>query len=590
MARISEQSIEKIRNIADIYDVISSYVELKKRGRNFFGLCPFHGEKTASFSVNTDKQFYKCFGCGEGGSSIDFIMKKHNYDFVESLTYLADKYSIDLEITQFDNKAMGVRSELFEINKLTSKIYHDNLFDLKNKGILDYLNKRGFSNDTIKMFNLGLSFSEWDVVWRSLQEKKYKAQSMKESGLISEKSNKTGYIDRFRDRIMFTIYDSIGKPIAFAGRTIKKDKKEAKFINSSQTPLYNKSKVLYGLHEAKDHISTLNNAIIVEGYFDFLQLFQAGIKNVVAGCGTAFTDGHAQMLKRLTRNVQIAYDGDSAGISSTIKAGYVLLKNGLNPSIIEIPDGKDPDDWILDSGPDPFLESAKNSVPLIKFSYNNFKKDSKSDIVSFINDTILELSQISDSVITEIHLKELARITDISFESIKQNFESIMEKKNKREEMRKSHYPAPPNNNSLSIEDDLIMLCFSQEKEIREEIYNNLNPNWIENNNTKRIYNEIYIHLNSKFEPQATIILDQLEESGDKNKLTGLLSESEKITPSIDMAKNTINRIHYNYLMGKIKTLREKLKNSEEEFQDSSELIKQISSIQNEMNDLKNVN
>ena len=587
MARISEQSIEKIRDVADIHEIISSYVELKKKGRNFFGLCPFHGEKTPSFSVNTDKQIYKCFGCGEGGSSIDFIMQKHNYDFVEALTYLADKYAVDLEITGTNNKVMSVRSELLEINKYTSEIYYNNLINPKNKGILDHLNSRGFSNEMIKIFNLGLSLNEWNMVWKSFQDKNYKSESMKDSGLFSDTKN--GYIDRFRDRIMFTIHDSLGNPIAFAGRAIKKDE-NAKYINSSETPLYNKSKVLYGLHQTKEHISTLNNAIIVEGYFDFLQLFQAGIKNVVAVSGTSFTDGHAQMLKRLTKNAQVAYDGDSAGISAAIRAGYVLLKNGLNPSIIEIPHGKDPDDWILDAGVDPFLESAKDSISLIKFSYNKFQNDQKDNIVSFINDTILELSHIDDRVITEIHLKELAEITDISFESIKQNFELIMDKKNRREEIRKKDYPTLPNNNSLSIEDDLMMLCFSKEKPLREEIYNNLNPDWIINDNTKRMYHEIYIHLNSKFEPQIEIIVDQLEKKEDKNKLTGLVSEIEKITPSIDMAKNTINRIHHNYLMRKMKTLRERLKKSEEEFQDSSDLISQISSIQNKINNLKNSN
>ena len=568
MARISEQSIEKIRDVADIHEIISSYVELKKKGRNFFGLCPFHGEKTPSFSVNTDKQIYKCFGCGEGGSSIDFIMQKHNYDFVEALTYLADKYAIDLEITGTNQKVMGVRSELLEINKYTSEIYYNNLLDPKNKGILDHLNSRGFSNEMIKIFNLGLSLNEWNMVWKSFQDKNYKAESMKASGLFSDTKN--GYIDRFRDRIMFTIHDSLGNPIAFAGRAIKKDE-NAKYINSSETPLYNKSKVLYGLHQTKEHISKLNNAIIVEGYFDFLQLFQAGVENVVAVSGTSFTDGHAQMLKRLTKNAQVAYDGDSAGVSAAVRAGYVLLKNGLNPSIIEIPHGKDPDDWILDAGVDPFLQSAKDSISLIKFSYNKFQNDQKDNIVSFINDTILELSHIDDRVITEIHLKELAKITDISFESIKQNFELIMDKKNRREEMRKKDYPTLPNNNSLSIEDDLMMLCFSEEKLIREEIYNNLNPDWIINDNTKRMYHEIYIHLNSKFEPQIEIVVDQLEKKEDKNKLTGLVSEIEKITPSIDMAKNTINRIHHNYLMGGMKALREKLKKSEEEFQDSSD-------------------
>ena len=586
MAKITEQSIEKIRSAADIYEIVSSYVELKKRGRNFFGLCPVHNEKTPSFSVNPEKQIYKCFGCGIGGSSIDFIMEIEKLDFVEAIRYLAEQYSIEIDMSGPINKEINIRSELYEINRHTSELYQKNLFDLKNQKNLEYLIQRGFSKEIIKMFGLGLSFTDWNIVWQSFQGKKYQTKSMKECGLFSDTKN--GYIDRFRNRIMFTINDSTGKPIAFAGRAIDENE-NAKYINSPETQVYNKSKILYGLHKAKNNIATLDSAIVVEGYFDFLQLFQSGIKNVVAVSGTSFTEGHAHILKRLTKNIQIAYDGDSAGIAAAIRAGYVLLKNGLNPSIIEIPDGKDPDDWILSSGSIAFLESAKNSTPLIKFSYNNFKKKSKSDIVSFINDTILELSQINDSVVIEINLKELSTITEISFDSIQQNFETIMMKKNKRQEIQKTNYIKPVSN-TLSIEDDLIMLCFSKEKDIREEIYKNLKIDWIANDATKRIYHEIYIHLNSEFEPQPTIILDQLKIKDDHIKLTGLLFEIDKIKPSINMAKNSINRLHCSYLIKKMERLRELLKNSEEGLEDTSNLINEIAKIQNTINNIKGAN
>ena len=586
MAKITEQSIEKIRNAADIYEIVSSYVDLKKRGRNFFGLCPVHNEKTPSFSVNPEKQIYKCFGCGVGGSSIDFIMEVEKLDFVDAIRYLAEQYSIEIETSGSDRKGMDIRSELHELNRYTSDQYQKNLFDLKNQENLDYLIKRGFSEETIKMFGLGLSFSNWNTMWKLFQGKKYQAKSMKESGLFSDTKN--GYIDRFRKRIMFTIYDSIGKPIAFAGRAIDKNE-NAKYMNSPETQIYNKSKVLYGLHHTKNDIASLNSAIVVEGYFDFLQLFQAGIKNVVAVSGTSFTDGHAHILKRLTKNIQIAYDGDSAGIAAAIRAGYVLLKNGLSPSIIEIPEGKDPDDWVLTEGSSAFIESAKKSIPLIQFSYNIYKKNSKDDIASFIHDTIFELSHINDSVVAEINLKELASITGISFDSIEQNYELIMMKKNKRQEIQKTNY-IKPTSSALSIEDDLIMLCFSKEKDIREEIYNNLSVNWIINDATKRIYNEIYLHLNSEFEPQSTIILDQLKIKDDHMKLTGLLFEIDKINPTIDMAKNSIGRLHYNYLMRKMEELRESLKNSEQELKDPTDLISEIAEIQSKINTIKRAN
>jgi len=586
MAKITEQSIEKIRNAADIYDIVSSYVDLKKRGRNFFGLCPVHNEKTPSFSINPEKQIYKCFGCGIGGSSIDFIMEVEKLDFVDAIRYLADQYSIEIETSGPTGSRMDMRSELHDINRYTSNLYQQNLLDIKNKKYINYFLKRGFSEEIIKMFGLGLSFSEWNTLWKSFQGEKFHAKSMRESGLFSD--TKKGYIDRFRNRIMFTIHDTVGKPIAFAGRAVDKNE-NAKYINSPETQIYNKSKVLYGLHHTKNEIAKLDHAIVVEGYFDFLQLYKSGVKNVVAVSGTSFTDGHANILKRLTKNIKIAYDGDNAGVAAAIRAGYVLLKNGLNPSIIEIPNGKDPDDWVLQSGINEFIKSSKNALPLIQFSFNIIDKNSKVDVVSFIHDTVNELSQINDSVVVEINLKELSKITGISFDSIQQNYESVLERKNKRQEIKKTNY-IKPENTSSSIEDNLIMLCFSKEKSIREEIYNNLNTDWIRNDATKRIYNEIYVHLNSEFEPQSTIILDQLKVKDDHIKLTDLLFEIDKIKPTIEMAKNSIGRIEYNYLMKKIDTLRESLKNSEEGLNDSTNLINEIAEVQNKLNTIKGLN
>ena len=581
MAKISEQSIEQIRNRADIVDIVSGYVELKKRGRNFFGLCPFHNEKTSSFSVSPDKQIFKCFGCGAGGSSIDFIMEIEKLDFVESIRYLADQYGVEIEETHTISKGQDITANIFEMNSQALSIYQSNLFDESNSAILSHLTKRGLTIDTIKQFGLGLSLTNKDMVLKKMQGS-YNSKSMLSCGLFVD--TKYGYIDRFRNRIMFSLFNITGKVIGFAGRAIDKNE-NAKYINSPETQAYNKSKTLYGLHITKNDISKQDSVIIVEGYIDFLQLYQAGVKNIVAVSGTAFTDGHAHLIKRLTKNVLIAYDGDSAGVSAAIKAGYVLLKNGLNPSIIQIPDGLDPDDWVLKSGVEPFMQSANNAVSLIDFSYQKFKNNSNNNVADFINEILLELVQIKDNVIAEINLKQLSICTGISFESIKNNFSEIASRKEKRNQFKNTK--SPQTQDGLSIEDDLLMLCFSKEKKIREEIYNNLNIDWMTSEQTKRIYRQIYIHLNSEFEPDMNVVLDQLESKEDHHKLASIAFEIDKIEPSVNMAKNCINRIQHLFLKKELEKYRDILKNEEASYRDNSDLIIKITEIQNKMNTIK---
>jgi len=581
MAKISEQSIEQIRNRADIVEIISPYVELKKRGRNFFGLCPFHGEKTASFSVNPEKQIYKCFGCGLGGSSIDFIMEKEKLDFVEAIRFLADQYGIEIEQTHTISKGQDITANIYEMYSKTANIYQKNLFTTKHNTILSQLTNRGINKDTIEKFNLGYSGSTKDEVLRQMQGK-YNSKAMIDSNLFID--TKFGYMDRFRNRIMFSINNISGKIVAFAGRRINDDD-NAKFINSPESQVYNKSKILYGLHVTKNDIAKLDEAIVVEGYFDFLQLYQAGIKNVVAVCGTAFTDGHAHLIKRLTKNVLVAYDGDKAGVSAAIKAGYVLLKNGLKASVIEIPDGKDPDDWILESGPEPFNESAEKSTSLIKFSFKQFQKHPNRNIADFINETIQELSYISDDVIVEINLKLLAECTGISFDSIHSNYLNVTE--NVKNKYTKNKLKQNNSSDNLSIEDDLLMLCFSKDKKIREKIYNDFNIKWMKTRQSIRIFEQIYIHLNSKFGPDVSVILDQLEIKEDHQKLTDVVFDIDRIQPTVEMANDCIQRLHHLFLKSQLDEYREILKNEEESFNENTDLINKIMEIQSKMNSIK---
>ena len=586
MTKISEQSIEKIRNRADVIEIISKYVNLKKRGRNYFGLCPFHNEKTPSFSVNSEKQIFKCFGCGAGGSSIDFIMEIEKLDFIESIKYLAEQYNIEIEQSSYNNKIKDISSDLYDMNIKVSNIYQDNL--LNNSIMLSHLLKRGLSEDIIKKFSIGLSHTNKNEILKLMQGS-YSSKSMLESGLFI--NTKTGYMDRFRNRIMFSLSDITGKVIGFAGRAIDKNEK-IKYINSPETKVYNKSKFLYGLHETKNEISSKDSAIIVEGYIDFLQLYQNGIKNVVAVSGTSLTDSHTHILKRLTENIFIAYDGDNAGKKAAIRGGFVLLKNGLNPKIIEIPDGMDPDEWVLKSGVKPFLNSIESSLSLIDFCFLEFKKSPKKDnIATFINEILNELSMIRDVVLAEINLKKLSEITQISFNSIKKKYTEMQEKIDKRSEFRNKQKSKPLTDN-ISIEDDLIRLCFSKDNNIRHEIYKTLDTSWIMNSQIKNIYEQIYIHLNSEYEPDSTVILDQLkllQQNEAHYKLVELIFEVEKISPTLEMTRDSINRLKYVWLKKNLEQLRLKLKDSENNFQDSTKLINKITEIQSQMNLIKGI-
>ena len=584
MAKISEQSIEKIRNRADVVEIISKYVSLKKRGRNYFGLCPFHNEKTPSFSVNPEKQIFKCFGCGTGGSSIDFIMEFEKLDFIESVKYLAEQYNIEIEQSSYSNKIKDISADLYDMNTKVSDLYQNNL--LNNNSILTHLLDRGLSKNIIEKFSVGLSYIEKDKVLKMLQGN-YGSKSMLESGLFI--NVKTGYMDRFRNRIMFSLFNITGKVIGFAGRAIDKNEK-AKYINSPETKVYNKSKLLYGLHETKNEISSQDSAIVVEGYIDFLQLYQNGIKNVVAVSGTSLTDGHAHILRRLTENIFIAYDGDKAGKSASIRAGFILLKNGLNPKIIQIPNNIDPDEWILKSGVKPFLNAVEESIPLIDFCFIEFEKSPKKDnVVTFINEILNELSVIRDEVLVEINLKKLSEITNISFDSIKKKYNGIQKKIDERfafQEKRKLKLST----DNISIEDDLIRLCFSKDNDIRHEIYNTLDSSWLMNPQIKKIYEQIYIHLNSEYEPDSTVILDQLQQPDQKeahHRLVELIFEIERIHPTLEMARDSITRIKYIWLKQNLEKLRLKLKDSENNFQDSTKLINQITEIQSQMNSIK---
>ena len=407
MARIPEETIERIRNTADIYDVVAQYVDLKKKGRNYFGLCPFHSEKTPSFSVAPNKQIYHCFGCGAGGNVFSFIVEHEKVTFVEAVQQLGEKYGIQV---QYESGSASTEffSSLYQAHHVAAELYHNTLYFDRGKAALQYLHDRGLNDDVLKMYQIGFAPDSWDTLSNKVKPLDMKNDVYEKSGLFVK--TKHGWRDRFRSRIMFPIYHPSGKVIAFGGRIFNSDD-PAKYLNSPETPLYRKSEVFYGLHKTRDAIRKFGTAVLVEGYTDFLQLVQVGVANVVALSGTALADQHAAQIRKFASKVYLAYDGDDAGINATLRAGYVLLQAGVEPLVIAVPPNQDPDDWVRNEGIGPFQEAMGAGIRLLLFHLEKREAQNLSgaDRSQLVQDILGEIAQISDGIIRDDLLKSLAQ-------------------------------------------------------------------------------------------------------------------------------------------------------------------------------------
>ena len=587
MARISEQIIEQIRSTADIIEVVSGYVQLKKRGRNYFGLCPFHGEKTASFSVSPERQIYKCFGCNVGGGVINFIMDIEGMEFITAVKHLADQYGIEIQIDEYSRQSKDLITRLFDLHTQTANTFLKNLGTEEGLPVLAHLESRGINRDTIKKFKLGYSLKQNDALLTTYRKEGVWSDAMQQSGLFVDTKN--GYMDRFRGRIMFSISNSSGKISAFAGRVFESDD-PAKYVNSPETPIYNKSKILYGLHETKQTIRNSKSVIVVEGYLDFLQLYQSGIHNIVAVSGTAFTEQHALQIKRFCEKVHLAYDGDSAGKAAAIRAGYVLLRTGLMPLIVSIPDGIDPDDWVKRDGKTPFLNAVENSTKLLEFHYQNYKGDinSTSGKSSFVNDVLIEIIQIKDPVSRELYGKELSDLVGVSSESIFQSFQLLLEKQKRRKNFQRENKSQNMTNENKKqlLENDLIRLCFADDISIRKLIFEEVKPEWLNTELSKSIYEKLYIHLHSANPPEVSLIMDKLKNETHRSKLADLIFDLEKFFPTIKSAQECINRLEQNWINNEIQSFRIELKNAESSGKDPIPLMKKIDEFQARKNNL----
>ena len=368
---IDQATIQKIFDAADIYEVVSDFVSLKKRGVNYLGLCPFHNEKTGSFTVSPAKGIYICFGCGKGGNAVNFIMEHEQMSYVEALKYLAEKYHIPIEekeLTEEQKKEKTERESMLIVSSYANEYFQYQLWNTdEGRSVgLGYLRQRGISDEMIRKFGLGYNPEGWGAFTKAAQEKGYKKEFLVKTGLTIE--NEKGLFDRFRARVMYPVLDLAGKVIAFGGRTMTADKKISKYLNSPESEIYHKSKTLYGIFFAKKSIVQQDRCILVEGYTDVISFHAKGIENVVASSGTSLTIEQIRLIRRLTPNVTIIYDGDAAGIKASLRGIDLVLEEGLNVRVLLLPDGEDPDSFARSHTPQDLADFiANNETDFINF-------------------------------------------------------------------------------------------------------------------------------------------------------------------------------------------------------------------------------
>ena len=371
MVRYSDELIEEIRTNNDIVDVISKYVTLKRSGRNFFGLCPFHKEKSPSFAVSPDKQIFHCFGCGAGGNVIHFISKIEGLDFKDTLELLANRANIELPTLENseDDKTARLKSKVYEINKIAAEFYHENLYKPTSKMAQEYIKKRKLDNRTLKAFLIGYA-GNFNELYLLLKQKGFTEEEMLASSLVKRTDN-GGYMDSFRKRLMFPIQDVRERVIAFGGRVL--DDSKPKYINSPENIVYSKGRNLFGLNVAKKHDT--KRIIIVEGYMDAISLYQRGITNVVASLGTAMTESQGRLLRRHSEQVILGYDADGAGQAAILRGMEILQNLGCDIRVLQIEGAKDPDEYVLKYGPERFQRCVDNSISLVEFKVKVLLKE-----------------------------------------------------------------------------------------------------------------------------------------------------------------------------------------------------------------------
>lgn len=579
---ISEEKIEEIKNSNDIVDVINELVPLKRAGANYKARCPFHKEQTPSFVVSPDKQIYHCFGCGENGDVINFIMKYKNYTFTETIEYLAKRAGIVfIEIKNNNNIDDVITKKLYEINRQAAIFYFNNF--KKSSKALKYLENRKIENKVIKKFGLGYAIKEWDKLLVYLKKKGYKEEEIIKTGLIIKNKKRNSYYDRFRNRIIFPIIDTKKRIIGFGGRVL--DNTLPKYINSPDSIIFNKGKNLYGLNIAKDSIKN-KKIILTEGYMDVIKLHSYGYDTAVASLGTALTENQIKLMKKYSKKFYIAYDSDEAGLKASFKALNMLKKNNLDANVILMPDGCDPDEFLTNYGKIKFDELIKKSLNYFEFlDFYYSKLYNKENKIDYINKFFESVDNINSIIERELILEKLALKVNISKEAVINEYNRMHNKyiKNKTNKTNKTPNNKPISKSIDAYEDRIIELILADNNTIfllKDFIDNKI---FLDDR-----YNSIFEKLYNCKEQKKEITVENIKEINDLKLNLKKVEEYKNLTSEDIMLlfKECKKKIKMKYYEEKRKENKEKLKKSSRE-NEAKELMQNIIDLDKKMKKLK---
>ena len=548
MARYSDELIDEIKSKNDIVDVISQYVILKRSGRNFFGLCPFHKEKSPSFSVSPDKQIFKCFGCGVGGNVFHFISKIENLSFKEAVEELAEKAGVELPTIEgeTDTKLLELKSKVYEINKVTAEFYHENLYKPSAKLAQEYVKKRRLDNNTLKNFLIGYS-GTFNELYTVLKQKGFTEEEILASGLVNKTENGK-FIDRFRGRLMFPIQDTRNRVIAFGGRVLMSEeerkkleasgKKTPKYINSQEGIVYSKGRHLYGLNIAKR--SDLKRILIVEGYMDAISLHQRGINYAVASLGTALTEAQGRLLRNSAQQVIIGYDADGAGQAATMRGLEILQALGCDIRILQIEGAKDPDEFIVKYGPERLEKQIDKAISLVEFKVKTLKKtlnlENANDKIKFLKEIAKVLQKIDNEIEKEVYAEKISKEYQISKEAIyaemnKLAYSTSSSKKTlERAKPRLEQKEQVQENSQVDKREKLLIyLLINYPEQSYQKIKNTINLKDIKNEANQTIIKKLYEEF-EKGNSNTNNVLNWFEDQDIINEISWILAYDFEIT------------------------------------------------------------
>ena len=554
--RIAETKIDEIRNSVNIIDIISNYVSLKKRGRNFIGLCPFHNEKTPSFTVSEEKQIFHCFGCHAGGDIFKFLMSYKNISFVEAVQEIAEQVGIKLNISD-DSVSMEqtIQESYYDINVFAAKYFSNNLLNADDGEIArQYFRKRNIKTSTMKIFGLGYAKPEWQELYLLLKENGFDLEKSSNLGLIEKKTDGTFY-DKFRDRVIFPIFSANGRVIAFGGRILNSNPNTAKYLNSPESIIYSKRKSIYGLFHSKDEIRKLDKVILVEGYMDLISLYQNGIKNVVASSGTALTEEQVLLLSRFTRNIIVVYDADLAGQKASLRSIELLLKQNFEVKIATLPEGEDPDSFIHKNGKEDFIEKIDLAKNFLEFQTEHFEKagmlQDPDKQTQAIRELIKSIALVNDELKRNILIKNISKKFGLREKLLESELEKYQKSINEKEirqqtnELRQavqsgnnlSTTPVKGNSRISTFEREIISLMFEGSKEVLGIIFDHIMPDDFDNEDVKKVADVVYNNFrNGIYSPAA--IIEKLDNEEIKNYIIKLSLNNEAISKQWQVMNN----------------------------------------------------